>query len=402
MSNIIRVPVQNSDGSPAMPTKSSRARRWVEQGFAVPVRNDLEVYGVRLVSEPSGRAVQDIALGIDPGKLFTGIGLVSAKATLFKAHLQLPFKSVTKKMTARRILRRARRGRRINRKIPYNQRCHRQKRFDNRRQKKLVPSIRANKQMELRVVKELLKLYPISHIVYERIEAKGSKSFSPAMGGQKIMVEWLSKLCPTATQLGWQTSNLRQWLGLDKDKTNKANPTPETHSHDGIALAASHFIKWHKWVGNKARGGHWVGEIELTKCPFAVISRPQLYRRQLHFENPVKGSPVHPEQTLLTSLTLTLEDSLTLTLEDSLTLRYRYRYRKRKGGTVTPFGFRSGDKVKAKKAGKSYVGWIGGYVEKQKKVSVYDINWCRIGQFSVSKVQLVKRSTRLLSYVKAC
>ncbi|HEY9796136.1 MAG TPA: RRXRR domain-containing protein [Leptolyngbyaceae cyanobacterium] len=382
MSNTIRVPVQNPDGSPAMPTKSSRAKRWVQQDKAVEVRNDLEIYGVRLLSEPSGKITQDIALGIDPGKLLTGIGLVSAKATLFKAHLQLPFKSVTKKMTARRILRRARRGRRINRKLPHNQRCHRQKRFDNRRQKKLVPSIRANKQMELRVVKELLKFYPVSHIVYERIEARGTKSFSPAMVGQKIMVEWLSELRPTTTQLGWQTSNLRQWLGLAKDKANKAKPTPETHSHDGIALAASHFIKWQDWVSNKARGGHWVGEIELTKGPFAVISRPQLYRRQLHFENPVKGSPIHPEQTLLTSLTL--------------------RYRKRKGGTVTPFGLRSGDKVKAEKAGQSYIGWIGGYVEKQKKVSVYDINWHRIGQFSVSKVQLVKRSTKLLSYVKVC
>jgi hypothetical protein len=226
--------------------------------------------------------------------------------------------------------------------------------------------------MEWRVVKELLKLYPVSHIVYERIEARGSKSFSPAMVGQKIMVEWLSGLCPTTTQLGGQTSNLRQWLGLTKDKTNKANPTPETHSHDGIALAASHFIKWQDWIGNKTRGGHWAGEIELTKCPFVVISRPQLYRRQLHFENPVKGSPSHPE------------------------------HRKRKGGTVTPFGFRSGDKVKAEKAGQSYVGWIGGYVKKQKKVSVYDINWHRLGQFSVSKVQLVKRSTRLLSYAKVC
>ena len=384
MSNTIRVPVQNLDGSPAMPTKSSRARRWVKQGKAIPVRNDLEVYGVRLVSEPSGRTTQEIALGIDPGKLFTGIGVQSSKATLFKAHLQLPFKSVTKKMTTRRILRRARRGRRINRKLPYNQRCHRQKRFDNRRHKKLVPSIRANKQMELRVVKELLKLYPISHIIYERIEARGSKSFSPAMVGQRIMVEWLLELKPTSTQLGWQTSNLRQWLDLAKDKTNKANPTPETHSHDGIAIAASHFIKWQDWVSNKARGGHWVGEIELTRCPFAVISRPQLYRRQLHFENPVKGSPSHPEQTLLTSLT--------------------QRSRKRKGGTITPFGFRSGDKVKAEKAGQSYIGWIGGYTNsvKTKNVSIYDINWHRIGQFSVSKVQLIKRSTRLLSYVKVC
>lgn len=374
MTETIRVPVQNPDGTPAMPTKSSRARRWVKQGKAVEMRNDLEVYGVRLLQEPSGRATPDMALGIDPGKLFTGIGVQSAKATLFKAHLQLPFKFVTKKMTARRILRRARRGRRINRKLPYSQRCHRQKRFDNRRQKKLVPSIRANKQMELRVVKELLKLYPISHIVYERIEARGDKGFSPAMVGQRQMVEWLSELRPTSTQLGLQTSTLRQGLGLAKDKSNKANPTPETHSHDGIALAASHFIKYKTWHSSKARGGNWVGAVEITKSPFAVIARPQLYRRQLHFENPVKGSPNHPE------------------------------HRKRKGGTVTPFGFRSGDKVKAEKTGQVYIGWIGGYTNsgKTKNASVYDINWRRIGQFSPSKVQLIKRSTRLLSYVQVC
>jgi hypothetical protein len=71
--------------------------------------------------------------------------------------------------------------------------------------------------------------------------------------------------------------------------------------------------------------------------------------------------------------------------------------RKRKGGTITPFGLRSGDLVKAEKAGKSYIGWIGGYTQttKTKNVSVYDHNWHRLGQFSPSKVQLIKRSTRL-------
>jgi hypothetical protein len=108
------------------------------------------------------------------------------------------------------------------------------------------------------------------------------------------MVEWLSKLKPTSTQLGWQTSNLRQWLGLPKDKTNKANPTPQTHSHDGIALATSHFIQWENWVGTKTRGGKWVGEVQLTRCPFAVIARPQLYRRQLHLKTQLKVLPVIP------------------------------------------------------------------------------------------------------------
>ncbi|MEA5504050.1 RRXRR domain-containing protein, partial [Halotia wernerae UHCC 0503] len=61
------------------------------------------------------------------------------------AHLILPFSDITKKMSGRLILRRARRGRRINRKVSFDKRAHRQKRFNNRKQNKLPPSIRANK-----------------------------------------------------------------------------------------------------------------------------------------------------------------------------------------------------------------------------------------------------------------
>jgi hypothetical protein len=110
------------------------------------------------------------------------------------------------------------------------------------------------------------------------------------------------------------------------------------------------------------RGHRWAGQVAITSAPFRIISRPNLYRRQLHFENPEKGG-----------------------------------IRKRKGGTVTPFGLRSGDKVRASKAGVAYVGWIGGYTQTQKtkKLSVYDHNWRRVGQFSPNKVELLQRSTRL-------
>jgi hypothetical protein len=104
----IRVAVQNPDGRPAMPTKPSRARRWVQEGKATAHWNDLNQYYVRLVGEPSGRMTQQVVVGVDPGKKFSGIAVQSAKATLFTAHLVLPFPHVTKKMSARRILRRAR------------------------------------------------------------------------------------------------------------------------------------------------------------------------------------------------------------------------------------------------------------------------------------------------------
>lgn len=358
----MRVSVLNPDGTPAMPTKPSRARRWLKEGKAVIVHNDLNWFCVQLVNEPSGRETQDVVVGIDPGKLFTGIGVQSSKSTLFKAHLVLPFKSVTKKMDARRILRRARRGRRISRKVAFHLRAHRQKRFDNRRQGKLPPSIRANKQLELRVVQELLKLFPVSHLRYEVIKARGDKGFSPAMVGQKIMLQWLETLRPVTTQEGWQTSILRQQLGLPKDKSDKSRQSPETHANDGIALASSHFMNFERYHTATERGYHWVGQVIVTDAPFRVIARPNLFRRQLHFENPEKGGT-----------------------------------RKRKGGTVTPFGFRSGDLVKAEKAGQIVLGWIGGFTNtaKSQKVSVYDHNWHRLGQYTLSKVELLQRSTKL-------
>jgi hypothetical protein len=221
--------------------------------------------------------------------------------------------------------------------------------------------------LELRVVKEACKLFPVSHIVYEYIKARGDKGFSPAMVGQKVMLEWLSQIVPTATQFGWQTSNLRQWLKLPKHKSDKSKAVEETHGNDGVALAASHFIKWREWHSSNARGGNWEGEVSVTSAPFKVIAKPNIYRRQLHFENPDSHKP-NPTQ-----------------------------YRKRKGGTITPFGFRSGDCVQAEKAGLIYRGWIGGYTEtaKSKNVSVYDHNWKRSGQFSPNKVKLLKRSCKL-------
>ncbi len=43
-----------------------------------------------------------------------------------------------------------------------------------------------------------------------------------------------------------------------------------------------------------------------------------------------------------------------------------------------------------------YRGWIGGYTNsKTKAVSIYDINWKRIGQFSPNKTKLLRRSNKL-------
>ena len=183
---MIRVPVVNPDGSPAMPCKASRARRLVRDNRAIGKKNKLGIYYIQLIDEPSGRETQKISAGIDPGKYYSGIGVQSSKFTLFTAHLFLPFETVKKRMEQRRMMRRSRRGRRINRNLLFSLRAHRQKRFSNRRGNKLAPSIKANRLLEIRVITELAKIYPIASVVYEYVKAKTVKncSFSPVQVGQ--------------------------------------------------------------------------------------------------------------------------------------------------------------------------------------------------------------------------
>ncbi|MDB9315330.1 RRXRR domain-containing protein, partial [Spirulina sp. CS-785/01] len=47
-----RIPVVSKDGQPLMPTKPSRARKWVESGRAVGKWSDLGIYYVQLLEEP--------------------------------------------------------------------------------------------------------------------------------------------------------------------------------------------------------------------------------------------------------------------------------------------------------------------------------------------------------------
>ena len=70
-----RVSVISQDGQPLMPTKPSRARRWLKEGKAVGKFNDLDIFYVQLTGEPSDTKTQPMAIGIDPGKLFSGIGV---------------------------------------------------------------------------------------------------------------------------------------------------------------------------------------------------------------------------------------------------------------------------------------------------------------------------------------
>jgi len=131
-------------------------------------------------------------------------------------------------------------------------------------------------------------LFPISKLVYEYVEARGDKSFSPVMVGQKVMLGWLAKLAPVETRFGYETASLRKQLGLVKTR-DKAAQAPESHAVDGLALACSAFVQYAAFHTTNTHGHHWTGAVQLTPALFRVIRRPPISRRQLHLMVPAKG-----------------------------------------------------------------------------------------------------------------
>jgi len=196
----------------------------------------------------------------------------------------------------------------------------------------------------------------LSTAAWEVVVARGDQGFSPVMVAQYWAISQLEKLLPVVKQEGWQTSNLRQYLGLEKQKTKKGDAIPATHAVDGISLASSEFVQYRQLKGKQ---GWWEGSVGITPAPFAVIRRPPVSRRQLHLMVPSLGG-----------------------------IRRKY------GGTTTRHGFRKGDYVKAEMAGRVVCGWVSGDTERQ--ISVSNSDWKRLGQFSAKKVQLLQRSTGLI------
>ncbi|MFX0088806.1 MAG: RRXRR domain-containing protein [Candidatus Hodarchaeota archaeon] len=155
-----RVPVVGADHKPRMPTKASRARRWIKGGKAVPKWSRLGIFYIQLKKE-SGNKMQVIVLGLDTGARFDGVAIVSRKEVLQTGMLELP-KDVVRRMNQRRRQRRLRRYRKCRRRP-----C----RFNNRKRPAgwMAPSQNAKVEFRLRVVEGLIELYPVTKTVVEDV-----------------------------------------------------------------------------------------------------------------------------------------------------------------------------------------------------------------------------------------
>ena len=196
-------------------------------------------------------------------------------------------------------------------------------------------------------------------ISYSKTNGRG---ISPVTVGQEWFRAQASKIAPITEVDSLDTGKYRERLGLVKDRKDKSRQTPETHGNDAIALASTAFIEYKRFVLATGHGHYWLGKCNVTPAPFIVLTRPKLFRRKLHQENYSKGGIL-----------------------------------KRLGGTVTPFGFRSGDYVEGSQKGGVVRGWVGGFTDtpKTKNVSIYDHDWSRLGQFNPKNVRLLQRSSKL-------
>lgn len=232
----MRIPVLDKNLKPLMPTMPVRARLLLKQGKARAYRNKLGIFCIILKEEVESDN-QRIAVGIDPGSKFEGWSVVGTQDTVLNGMSETPH-HIKDAVKQRSIMRRSRRHRNCRR---------RPARFNNRQRNKktLPPSTFARWNAKIRILKQLLKIIPISDVVVEDVHAaskKGQKkwniNFSPIEVGKEWFYDKIQKLNVNLHTIeGYETMRLREIFGLSKTK-NKAKQSFDSHAVDAWVMAA--------------------------------------------------------------------------------------------------------------------------------------------------------------------
>ena len=263
------VPVKTKDGQQLMPMHAARARKLVKRGEATPYW-DNGIYSIRLNKEPSDRDTQEICVGVDPGSKKEGFTVKSETHTYLNVQADA-HSNVGKKVEKRRELRRGRRSRKCpNRKNRTNRLANRER---------IPAGTCARWDWKLRVLDWLSKLYPITYVCVEDIQAptiqhaqNWNKSFSPLEVGKQWFYTEIEKRWKLLTLQGWETQEIRESLGLKKS-SNKLSEIFEAHCVDSWCLA------YHTIGGNPI----------VDNTDIFCISPIRIRRRELHRQNPQKG-----------------------------------------------------------------------------------------------------------------
>jgi hypothetical protein len=261
------VPVISKDRKPLMPTSPRRAGVMLKSKRAIAFWKK-GIFCIKLTYDIPDPKKQDIAIGIDPGSKKEAFTIKSESDTYL--NVQVDAVQHVKDVVETRMM--MRRGRR-NRKTP----CRKNKM--NRSRGSLPPSTKARWQWKLRIINQLIQIFPITDFVVEdvcAISKQGKKkwniSFSPLEVGKKWFYEEVKKHGNLHLKKGFETAELRKSLGLIKSKS-KLSDVFEAHCIDSWVLA-NWYIGGHNKPDNKE---------------MIYYSPIRLHRRQLHVMVPSKG-----------------------------------------------------------------------------------------------------------------
>jgi hypothetical protein len=258
-----------------MPTSPVRARLLLKQKKAKPYWNKLGIFCIILQKEVEPDN-QQIAVGIDPGSSFEGWSVVGTKKTILNGMSEAPT-HIKKAVEVRKNMRRARRHRNLWR---------HEARFNNRLRDKssLPPSTLARWNAKLRILKQLIKILPVTDVVVEDVCAETKKGckrwnscFSPIEQGKQWLYSQIKELgLKLHLKKGYETKDLRDKFGLKKT-SSKSKQTFSSHAVDAWVMAAS---------VTGALKPTWSGLIYWTPI--------RLHRRQLHAFQPSKDGVRRP------------------------------------------------------------------------------------------------------------
>ena len=157
------VPVLDTEGKPLVPTRPSRARRWLETGKAKKVWVQGH-FAVQLTENLNDSSTPEMSINIDPGAKVTGIAVVihneTNKATAV-ASFELHHRGhiVSQRMQARKAHRRSRRSRLRRRPARFNNRT--------RKEGWMPPSMQSRLSNVTTTVRHLRGLFPITKVYME-------------------------------------------------------------------------------------------------------------------------------------------------------------------------------------------------------------------------------------------
>jgi hypothetical protein len=226
--------VLDVEGEPLTPTNWRKAKKLVKGEVAKKIWSKFGTFGVQMLVD-TRKEKPDCVIGIDHGTKFEGYSIVCGTENNLNIKLDLPDKKkIVRKLEERRILRRTRRS----------QKCRRREaRFNNRKRDGFIaPSQLVVVNSRLKVIRGLIKMYPINFCGFEDVcfnhaKYKWGKNFSTIEIGKTKIKEFIASFGVKIFEYkGWDTKSLREQYGYKKI-SSKSKDCFESHCCDSLALA---------------------------------------------------------------------------------------------------------------------------------------------------------------------